>query len=849
MKSHAFIVRVTVVVCLLVSGGSALLPHVAPTPGAYVGHPASKSATKPAAFPTPASVFGFEPGADYHLADYEQITSYFQKLAAAAPERVKLETIGKSGYGREMFVAIISSEANMKQLDHYKQIVQQLASGTIDEATARKLSNEGKVIVWIDGGLHATEVAGAQQSPLIGYRLASEETPEMQRIRNDVITVLCPVINPDGLDIVAHWYAKNYNTPYETAQVTELWNRYVGHDNNRDWYSFNQVESRNVAHLLYYEWLPQIVYNQHQTAPYPARIIVPPYDDPSNPNIPPEVMRGVNLMGSAMAQRFESEHKSGVVSHMSFDTWWNGGMRTAPYFHNMIGILTETAGFLAGYASPGYASPNSLPKSFPNGVSAVTPSTFYPDPWKGGWWRLRDSVDYMVTGDMGVLDIASRRRDEWLYEFWKMSRDQVELGQKSGPYAYVIPQQQHDPIAAGDLLFSLQTGGVKIGEATAAFTAGGKQYPAGTRVISMAQPFRPFVIDLMEPQKYPDIRVSPGGPPKRPYDMTGWTLSMQMGVDVVRLDQAQEIPTKPVEIAEPEHTFKPTSGQVGRVGLYVSYVPNMDAGWTQWLFDRFHIPYKVVHDADLRKGDLKGSYDVIVIPDQNPDGILHGWQDGVPSRNEGGGGEAGAPGFPAVQRPEFSGGIGLEGALALKNFAEGGGHIVAFDHASSFLIDQLGLPVRNVLAGVANTQFYAPGSLLRINVDPKLPEAHGMEANSVAFFVNSEAFQVWDPKPPAQPYRYEERERRAPNPFNELGDHDGIRILAKYAKEKPLLSGWLLGEQQVADRIAAVSVPYGKGRVVLIGFRCQFRGQSENTYPLLFNSLVVGNESGAATGN
>ncbi len=822
--------RVIALLCLLVSSGFS----------------ARKTAPKPSAIPTPASVFGFEPGADYHLADYEQITSYFQKLAAAAPQRVKLENIGKTGYGREMFVAIISSEENLKQLDHYKRIVQQLASGTIDETTARKLSNEGKVIVWIDGGLHATEVAGAQQSPLIGYRLASEETPEMQRIRNDVITVLCPVINPDGLDIVAHWYQKNYNTPYETAPVTELWNRYVGHDNNRDWYSFNQVESRNVARLLYYEWLPQIVYNQHQTAPYPARIIVPPYDDPSNPNIPPEVMRGVNLVGSAMAQRFESEHKSGVVSHMSFDTWWNGGMRTAPYFHNMVGILTETAGFLAGYTSPGYAAPNSLPKSFPNGVSAVTPSTFYPDPWKGGWWRLRDSVDYMVTGDMGVLDIASRRRDEWLYEFWKMSRDQIALGQKGGPYAYMVPEQQHDPTAAGDMLFSLQTGGVRISEATAPFTVGGKQYPAGTRILSAAQPFRPFIIDLMEPQKYPDVRVSPGGPPKRPYDMTGWTLPMQMGVDVVRLDQPENLPTKPIEITEPEHSFKPASGHIGRVGLYVSYVPDMDTGWTQWLFDRFHIPYKVVHDADLRKGDLKSNYDVIVIPDQSPDGLLHGWHDGEPSR--GFGGESAAPSFPSVQREEFSGGIGLEGALALKQFAEAGGHVVAMDHAASFLIDELGLPVRNVLAGVANTQFYAPGSLLRINVDPNLPEARGMEANSVAFFVNSEAFQVWDPKPPSQPYRYEQRDKPAPNPFNELGNHDGIRILAKYAKEKPLLSGWLLGEQHVADKIAAVSVPYGKGRIVLIGFRCQFRGQSENTFPLLFNSLVVGSETSTTSG-
>lgn len=792
--------------------------------------------TKPAAIPAPASVFGFEPGADFHLADYEQITQYFEALASAAPARVKIERIGKSGYGREMFVAIISSEENLRQLDHYKQVVKQLASGTIDEATARQLANEGKAIVWIDGGLHATEVAGAQQSPLIGWRLASEETPEMQRIRRDVITVLCPVINPDGLDIVAHWYQKNYNTPYETAPVNELWNRYVGHDNNRDWYSFNQVESRNVARLLYQEWLPQIVYNQHQTAPYPARIIVPPYDDPMNPNIPPEVLRGVNLVGTAMAERFANEHKSGVVSYMGFDTWWNGGMRTAPYYHNMVGILTETAGFLSGYASPGYAPPSSLPKSFSNGVSAVEPSTFYPDPWKGGWWRLRDSVDYMITGDMAVLDLASRRRDSWLFDFWKMSHDQIELGKKGGPFAYVLPPNQHDPTAAGDMLFSLATGGVQMAQATQAFRAGEKEFPAGSTIISAAQPFRPFVIDLMEPQKYPDLRVSPGGPPKRPYDMTGWTLPLQMGVDVVRVDQPFDVATKPLTITEPTHKITPPAGMsVGRVGLYVSWVPNMDAGWTQWLLDRYAIPYKVVHDADLRPGNLRQKFDVIVLPDQNPQSLLHGWEPGAPQR--GGEGFTAARALPAIQRPEYTGGLGLEGALALQKFVEDGGQLVAMGAASDFTIAQLGLPVRNVLANVPSTQFYGPGSLLRIDVDPNLPETRGMQPQSVAFFVNSAAFQLWDPTPPKGPLRYSESEER--DPLSRLGDHNGYRVLAVYARQKPLLSGWLLGEQRMTGRVAAASVPLGKGRVVLIGFRCQFRGQPENTFPLLFNSLLV----------
>lgn len=790
--------------------------------------PRSKKKPTTMSAPTPESVFGFAPGADYHLADFEQMTKFYQALAGNS-NRVKLQDIGPTGYGRQMFIAIISSGANIRELDHYKSIVQQLASGTVDEATAHKLAEEGKAIVWIDGGLHATEVAGAQQSPLLAYRVATEETPEMQRIRDNVILVQCPVINPDGLDIVAHWYEKNVNTPYELAPVTQLWNRYVGHDNNRDWYMFSQIESRDVAKELYQEWFPQIVYNQHQSGPFPSRIFVPPFDDPMNPNIPAEVVRGVNLVGDAMTRRFTAENQPGAVSRQEFDMWWNGGMRTAPYYHNMVGILTETA--LFDYATPGYYSPQSLPKMFPNGVSAIEPSIYYPDPWRGGWWHLRDAVDYMITGDMAVLDIAARRKDQWLFDFWQMCHDEIAQGAKGGPYAYVIPETQHDPTATGDMLFSLQMGGIEIRKATQAFTANGKEYPAGTIVMPAAQRFRPYLVDLMEPQHYPDIRLYPGGPPKRPYDMTGWTLPMQMGVDVVRVDQPIQIATEATKIAEPVHHFDPPAGtKLGRIGLYDSWQPNMDAGWTRWLLDRYAIPFADLHDADIRAGNLRQKFDVIILPQQSEAGMLHGWQ-------------------VVTQRPEYVGGLGLSGVMALEAFAKQGGELVAMDSASELLIQEFGLPVRNVLANLNSAQFYAPGSLLRIDVDPDLPEARGMQKNSVAFFVNSEAFDVWDPKAPAGPPRFTGGNERKTNPFTQLGDHDGIRILAVYPKTNPLMSGWLLGEKLIEGKVAAVSVPFGKGRVVLIGFRCQFRGQPENTFPLLFNSLVVSSDSSASAGS
>ncbi|HEV2387869.1 MAG TPA: M14 metallopeptidase family protein [Candidatus Acidoferrales bacterium] len=789
------------------------------------------------AVPAPESVFGFTAGADYHLADFEQITKYFQALAAASP-RIKLQNIGPTGNGRQMFIAFLSSPENLRELDRYRGIVQQLAAGKIDRAAAEKLAEEGKAIVWIDGGLHATEVAGAQHTPLVAYDLLSENNAEVERILNNVILVLCPVINPDGLDIVSHWYMKNVNTPYELAPVIQLWNRYVGHDNNRDWYMFNQVESRDVAKVLYYEWFPQIVYNQHQAGPFPSRIFVPPFADPVNPNIPAEVTRGVNLVGSAMTHRFDVEHKTGAVSREEFDMWWNGGMRTAPYYHNMIGILTETA--LFDYATPGYYPPQTLPKSFADGLSTQQPSIFYPSPWKGGWWHLRDAVDYMVTGDMAVLDIAARRKDQWLFNFWSMNHAQIEAGQKGGPYAYLVPPDQHDPTAAGDMLFSLQTGGIQIYNATQPFTANGASFPVGTKVLPAAQPARPFLIDLMEPQHYPDLHAYPGGPPLRPYDMTGWTLPMQMGVRVVRVDQPMEIADEPVTVAEPAHHFEPPAGgRLGRIGLYDSWMPNMDAGWTRWLLDRYGIPYADLHDADIRAGNLNEKFDVIVLPQQGESGMLHGWQVGA-REGFGGGGQ------PVAQRPEYTGGLGLAGVAALEQFARTGGRLVALDSASQLLIQQFGLPVRNVLGGLGSSSFYCPGSLLRIDIDPNLPETRGMQPDSVAFFVNSEAFEVWDPKLPAAPPRFAGSNSVPANPFTQLGDHDGIRILALYAKSHPLMSGWLLGEQHIDGRVAAVSLPFGKGRIVLIGFRSQFRGQPENTFPLLFNSLVISPDRDAA---
>ena len=355
--------------------------------------------------------------------------------------------------------------------------------------------------MWIDSGLHASEVAPVQHSPLLAYKMLTDDSEEVQRIRENVILMQVPVINPDGLDMVADWYRKNVGTPYELAPLPMLYQKYAGHDNNRDWFMMNLQETRNAARLLFREWFPQIVYNQHQVPAFPARIFVPPYAEPLNPNIPAPVMEGINSIGSAIKERLARENKPGVLSYHGFDAWWNGGLRSAPAFHNMHGILTETAG--SGYATPRVYDPSLFPERFGNGIPTKQPTVFYERPWLGGKWTLRDAIDYMLTADLAILDLATSRRESLLRKAWEVARANIEMGRRGGPYAYVVPESPN----ALEMLQRLRFGGVELSRARQRFTAAGKTYEAGTWVIPAGQAFRGYIVDLIEAQQYPELRA------------------------------------------------------------------------------------------------------------------------------------------------------------------------------------------------------------------------------------------------------------------------------------------------------------------------------------------------------
>ena len=838
--------------------------------------------------PHPKEVFGFMPGDDYKLARFDQLISYYKTLASTS-DRVIYQEIGSSVLGLPMPLLMISSEDNLKSLDKWKSISTSVARARIDESQAEQHSQEGKAIIWIDAGLHSNEVSGAQMAPLLAWRVATESSTEMDHIRENVILLLMPIMNPDGHDIIASWYDHTVGTPYEATSPPWLYHHYAGHDNNRDWFMNNLPESKAVSEVLYNQWYPQIVVNHHQVSPSWTRIFIPPFTDPVNPRIHPGITTGVNLVGSAMANRFAMKDMPGVISGVTFSMWWNGGMRTVPYYHNMIGILTEAA---HATPSPRFFDPDSIPDYVQGGHPTNGTNIYYPNPWKGGWSYFSEPVQYMITASMAVLRFAADRRESLLYNVWKMGQDAIHA--EDSVAAYVLPTKQWNAGEDIELVNILRVGGIEIEQATASFSVDGSQYEAGSFIIPTAQPFRAYLKDLLEPQHYPD-RKTQAGDPIVPYDLAGWTLPLQMGVNIDRMsllpnvvtvpvtesvipssgrmptenslkvvmdprpNQSRhvinramrdgltvEVATEPIQIGEAhlpagalvielDPSLKQLSDRTGmhfyeaplelpatleldtpKIGLYKSWVANMDEGWTRMVLESYAFDMDTLHDSDIRSKDLS-SYTAILLPSQTPERLLHGHRKGM---------------MPEM----YTGGLGLEGTLALETYVTEGGILVALDAASDYVIDQFGLPIENTVEGVSASEFFIPGSIVQLQVENSHPIGYGLPSQVAASFVRSRAFSTIRRSNLQEGGRIELSQ----------GDPLPVEVVARYAEEDILMSGWALGEDQyLSGKAAVVRVGHGEGAVVLFGFRPQFRGQTRATYKLLFNALMMGSLSGS----
>ncbi|AHG89233.1 peptidase M14 carboxypeptidase A [Gemmatirosa kalamazoonensis] len=746
-----------------------------------------------AQIPTPASVIGWDPGTDRKLPEWKQVVAYFQALDAASP-RITVKTLGKTTLGRPFLAAFIGDSATIANLPRYQELQRTLSDPRFHSADEiRRAAADDKVVVLVTSGIHSTEVGGNLTPMKLAERLVGGEDEEARAIRRNALTILVPSLNPDGVDIVGDWYRSSLGTAWEGTQPPQLYHYYTGHDDNRDWYAFTQAETRMVIDSLYNQWHPQIVNDIHQQGANGTRIFIPPYMDPIEPNIDPILMAGVAQMGKAMTWRLTAQGFVGVANNTSYDAWTPA--RAYQHYHGAIRILTETAS--AALASPIDVPFESLRPGY--NVDPKETGVDFLTKWPGGHWTVGDIVRYQTAASMALLAEAAGDRDEWLASYVQVQKNAVAgntaAGRTDWPATIVIPAQPVRDTAVNAAVRILQRGQVEVRRAPAAFSAGGRSFPAGSLVIYTAQPYGAFAKTLLEPQHYPNLREYPGGPPKRPYDVTAHTLPLLMGFDVAFVKDSVTAPTAllTTQNATPWVARGLTDNKARRIAVFANYSPSMDEGWTRWLLDQYRIPFTVVHAKDLRGGSLNAKFDAIILPEQNARQIANG---------------------PMNQYPDsLKGGVGKEGAAALKSFVDAGGTLVAFNDASDYAIEALELPVKNVLDGLRSTDFYAPGSIFRVELDSAHPLAAGMTApQPMAWFESGPAFEVTDPS-------------RA-------------TVVARYpAQGDPLLSGWLLGGSKLNGKAALVDVRQGKGHVVLFGFRPQYRGQTMATFPLLWNAL------------
>jgi hypothetical protein len=482
--------------------------------------------------PEPAQVLGFEPGADFRLAPWKNVVDYFQEVDSAS-DRVQVVEIGQSTQGRPFLAAIVSSEETIADLERYKAIQRSLAlpDPSLSDQDADELVSQSKTTVLITCTIHSSETASTLMACSLLHELATGQDPETRAILDETIVLIVPSVNPDGVDIVHDWYERSKGTPWEGSGMPWLYHPYAGHDTNRDWFMLNLDETRVLTRFLYEEWFPTITWDVHQMGSTGPRLFVPPFFDPVNPNLDPRISQGIFLIGAHMAADLAKAGKKGVATHSMYDNWWNGGNRTVPQRHNMVGILTEAAS--VKLASPIFQSQSDLrggSRGFPDHEPRVT----FVDPWPGGWWRLADIVEYELIAARALLTLAARYGDWFQSNYRAIALDQIRAGVERPPFAWVVSAEQHDPGTAAAMVEILQATGIQVHRATTPFEAGGVQYPADSWIFFASQPYRAHLKDMMERQEYPD-RIGPDGRPERPYDVAGWTLPLQMGVRVATI--------------------------------------------------------------------------------------------------------------------------------------------------------------------------------------------------------------------------------------------------------------------------------------------------------------------------
>ncbi len=853
---------------------------------------ASTQGTSP--ITTPVQQFGAAIGDDYFLATYRQLEDYWQRLDRES-DRLALQDIGRTAEGRTQWMAVISDPDNLARLDRLKAIARQLAlADGLDDAAARALASEGRSVVLIAGGIHADEVLGSQQLIETVYQLVSRNDDETRRFLRDVV-VLVVDANPDGHDLVADWYMRQRPASSRTlAGVPRLYQKYAGHDNNRDFYMSTQPETINLNRVLYDEWFPQVIYDHHQTGPAGTVMFAPPFRGPFNYVFDPLVPLSVDLLGAAMQTRFAAEGKAGVTmrSGSTYSTWWNGGLRTTVYFHNQIGLLTETIG------SP-------TPTRIPYVAEAQLPSADLPFPIAPQAWHFRQSIDYSLTANRAVIDAASRNRETLLFNAYRMGRNAIERGSRDSwtpsPHrrvqpgdlaardarGYVIPADQPDFPTATKFVNALIRTGVRVERATGPFRIGDARYPAGSFVVRTAQAFRPHVLDMFEPQDHPDDFQYPGGPPTPPYDSAGWTLAFQMGVRFDRLLDAFQGPFEPVRglAAVPAGEVRDAEAAVGYLLSHrendaaVAVNRLLAAGaavyWTR--DDGIYVPAEPRVLPILRAVAAERGVTVRGVATAPAGGVIRirPVRIGLWDRY-GGSPESGWVRF-VLEQFEFPYELVYPQALDAGNLASRfdvlvfpDGAIPGRDSADRYSDGAPALalipPADRARTGIITLSRTIPqlrafaeaggtllaighstavgahlglpiGNALAVNrggrVEPLPPEQFYVPGSILRVSVDTSQPVAWGLDSQVDVF-FDNRPVHALDPG---ADRRGIRAIASFTDPTPLRSGWAWGQGYLAGGAAVVEAPLGAGRVLLFGPEIVFRGQPHGTFKFLFNGI------------
>ncbi len=740
--------------------------------------------------PTPTEHFGFPMGAERRLANWDDLTAYYEVLAHTS-DRVAVDTLGPTTRGRPFVMLTITSPANHARLTELHGIQRRLSDPrTIaNDDDLERLLDEGRTVVMITHAIHSTEVGSAQSAARLAHHLASSQDERVREILDNVILLQIPSLNPDGTQWVNDFYNEHVGAEFEGRAPPWLYHFYTGHDNNRDWYTFYQNETQHTVRAQN-DWHPQIVHDIHQMGGSGARIFFPPYIDPMEPNVDPGLVTAVNQLGAYMAAELTSQGKKGVVINAIYDGFHPG--RAYMHYHGGARILSETA-------SAQLATTVNVPPEVVQGgreYDAGRANWKFPWPWEGGEWGLPDIVEYQFSGAMALLVNAAKNRRFWLENFYRVGERAV-AGWDEWPAAWVIPAGQENRVGVESVLRILTMGDVEVRRAESDFTAGGASYPAGSHLVVMRQPYAAFAQTLLTEQEYPDMREYPGGPPKRPYDVTAHTLPLLMGIEAAALEAEPDVVLSdpiPVPGVDYELPTSLTGGDAPRIALYKGHQEPMIAGWTRWMFDRHEMVYDSLHDARVQAGSLGDDYDVLIFQSQSDRSISGGH-------------------LPGSLPERYTGGIGEEGRAAVREFVESGGRLVVMEEAAEFAIGLFGLDVGDPVEGLSNTEFYVPGSIVRVDLE-RDPLSFGYGGSTAAWYWrSSRAFAVADER---------------------------VDVLGRYGGADPVIAGWILGPERLAGQAALLRARVGQGEVILFGFQPNYRGQSIVTWPLFFNAISGG---------